>query len=448
MAKPIKIGIIGAGSAVFSLMLVRDLCLAEDLYGSTVTLMDIDEERLNSIHRLATRYVDELKVDLKFERTTSRETALKEADFVINTALVGGHTQYEAMRAIGEKHGYYRGGPGLNYSQLRFMLSVAKDMEKFCPDAWLIQSSNPVFEGCTLMTRETDIKVVGLCHGHYGYREIARVLGLDLKYVECEAVGFNHIIFMTHFLYKGEDAYPLLDRWIEEEAEEYWRTHKLGRNAQLSPAAVHQYKMVGLFPIGDTPRTGGWWYHIDLETKKRWYGEIGGFDSEIGWQGYLDGLAKRVEHIMKVANDASISVTEEFPPRHSGEQHLGIIEALVLNKEGRYQVNIPNNGLIDDIPDDVVVEVPAIVNKTGIRGIRVGKLPRNLLLQVLWPRMLEMEREVELALSSDRRLFLRMVLDDHRTRSLEQAESYIEEVLSFNSEMGENIRDNRRRERW
>ena len=147
---------------------------------------------------------------------------------------------------------------------------------------------------------------------------------------------------------------------------------------------------------------------------------------------------------MKVANDTSISVTEEFPPRHSGEQHLGIIEALVLNKEGRYQVNIPNNGLIDDIPDDVVVEVPAIVNKTGIRGIRVGKLPRNLLLQVLWPRMLEMEREVELALSSDKRLFLRMVLDDHRTRSLEQAESYIEEVLSFNSEMGENIRDNRR----
>jgi len=437
MSKGIKLSVIGAGSAVFSLGLVRDICCSEELYGSTISLMDIDEGRLNNIHRLATRYVDELQVDLRFEKTMSREAALKDADFVINTALVGGHDHQEAQRAAGEKHGYYRGAPGRNYNQLRFMLSVAKDMENICPDAWLIQSSNPVFDGCTLMTRETNTKVVGLCHGHYGYRSIANVLGLDLAHVECQAVGFNHIIYMTHFLYKGEDAYPLIDEWIETKAEEYWRTHKLGRNAQISPAAVHQYKMVGLFPIGDTPRRGGWWYHIDLETKKRWYGEIGGFDSEIGWEGYLDGLAKRVEHIMNVANDDSISVTKKFPPHRGGEQHLGIIEGLTLNKEGKFQVNIPNNGLIEDIPDDVVVEVPAIVDKTGILGIQVGKLPRNLLLQVLWPRMLQMERNIELALSSDKRLFLRMILDDQRTQSLEQAEALMPEILSlpFNREM-------------
>ena len=441
MSKGIKLGIIGAGSAVFSLGLVRDLCATEDLYGSTITLMDIDEGRLDSIHKLATRYVDELKVDLKFEKTLSREAALRDADFVVNTALVGGHTPHETQRAVGDKHGYYRGGPGRNYNQFRFILSVARDIEAICPDAWLIQSSNPVFEGCTLMTRETNAKVVGLCHGHHGYRHIANVLGLDLAHVECEAVGFNHLIYMTHFSYKGEDAYPLIDEWIETKAEEYWRTHKLGRTAQMSPAAVHQYKMVGLFPIGDAPRRGGWWYHIDLETKKRWYGEIGGFDSEIGWAGYLEGLTKRVDHIMKVANDTSISVTEEFPPRRGGEQQIGIMEGLTLNKEGQFQVNIPNNGLISDIPDDVVVEVPAVVNKKGIRGIQVGKLPKNLLLQVLWPRMLEMERDLELSMSSDRRLLLRIVLDDNRTRSLEQAEAYIEDILSlpFNREMAENM---------
>jgi alpha-galactosidase/6-phospho-beta-glucosidase family protein len=81
------------------------------------------------------------------------------------------------------------------------------------------------------------------------------------------------------------------------------------------------------------------------------------------------------------------------------------------------------------------------VNKTGIRGIQVGKLPKNLLLQVLWPRMVEMERELELALSSDKRLFLRILLDDHRTRNLEQAEAFMEEFLSlpFNREMGKNM---------
>lgn len=443
MSKGIKLGVIGAGSAVFSLGLVRDLCCSEDLYGSTITLMDIDEGRLDSIYKLATRYVDELKIDLTFEKTMSREAALTDADFVINTALQGGHSIHEAQRATGERHGYYRGAPGRYYNQLRFMLSVVRDMERICPDAWLIQSSNPVFDGCTLMTRETTIKVVGLCHGHYGYRRIADVLGLDLAHVECQAVGFNHIIYMTHFLFKGEDAYPLIDEWIDTKSEEYWRTTKLGRAAQLSPAAVHQYKMIGLFPIGDTPRKGGWWYHIDLETKKRWYGEIGGFDSEIGWTQYLEGLGTRVDHIMKVANDESVSVTEEYPPLRGDEQHLGIIEALTLNKEGKFQVNIPNNGLIEDIPDDVVVEVPAVVNKTGIRGIQVGRLPKNLLLQVLWPRMLEMERELELALSSDKRLFLRMLLDDNRTQSLEQAEAAVEGILAlpFNREMAENMAD-------
>jgi len=277
--------------------------------------------------------------------------------------------------------------------------------------------------------------------GHYGYHGIARVLGLDLTHVECVAVGFNHIIYMTHFLYKGENAYPLIDEWIETKAEEYWRTHKLGHDAQLSPSAVHQYKMIGLFPIGDTPRSGGWWYHTDLETKKRWYGEIGGFDSEIGWQMYLDGLAKGVEHIMRVANDTSISVTKKFPPHRSGEQQLGIIEGIALNKEGKFQVNIPNNGLIEGIPDDVVVEVQAIVNKTGIRGIQVGKLPKNLLLQVLLPRMIDMEKNLELAISSDKRLFLKIVLDDHRTKNLEQAEAYVEDFLSqpFAKEMAKNI---------
>lgn len=441
MAEGIKLGIIGAGSATFSLGLVRDLCCSEDLYGSTITMMDIKEERLDNIHRLATRYVDELKVDLKFEKTLSREEALKDADFVINTALFGAHEQHEARREMGDKHGYYRGAPGMNYMQYRFLLSVAQDMERICPDAWLIQSSNPVFGGCTLMTRETNAKVIGLCHGHHGYRAIARVLGLEMEHIDVRCVGLNHIIYMTHFLYKGEDAYPLINEWIETKAEEYWKTHKLGREAQVSPAAVHQYKMIGLFPIGDTPRRGGWWYHRDLESKKRWYGEIGGFDSEIGWAGYLEGLSNRVAHIMKVANDASISVTEEFPPRRSREQHLGIIEALTFNKEGKFQVNIPNNGLIEGIADDVVVEVEAIVNKMGIQGIQVGKLPKNLLLQVLWPRILQMERDIELALSSNKQLFLRTILDDPRTQSLEQAEAYLEEFISMpiNSVMAENM---------
>ena len=155
------------------------------------------------------------------------------------------------------------------------MLDVAQDMEKICPDAWLIQSGNPVFDGCTLMTRETGVKVCGLCHGHYGYREIAESLGIDPERVTWQAPGLNHNIWLTHFVYEGKDAYPLHRRVDRDQGRGVLadalaeRTH----DAQMSRAAVHQYHMYGLMPIGDTPRRGGWWYHTDIATKKRWYGE-------------------------------------------------------------------------------------------------------------------------------------------------------------------------------
>ncbi len=136
------------------------------------------------------------------------------------------------------------------------MLDVAHDMERICPDAWLIQSGNPVFDGCTLMTRETGIKVCGLCHGHYDYEEIARTIGIDPAKVTWQAPGVNHNIWLTHFIYEGKDAYPLIDEWIATKGEEYWRTHVAERthDAQMSRGAVHQYHMYGLFPIGDTVR--------------------------------------------------------------------------------------------------------------------------------------------------------------------------------------------------
>jgi alpha-galactosidase len=171
MATPIKISVIGAGSAQFSLGLVKDLCLTESLAGSLVSFMDIDADRLDMIHKLGARYAKELGADLRFESTTDRRASLQNADFVISTAAVKSHHHQRAIRDVIEKHGYYyRLGertPGSFY-QFELMLDTARDIEAICPDAWLIQSANPVFDGCTLMTRETGIKVCGLCHGHYG----------------------------------------------------------------------------------------------------------------------------------------------------------------------------------------------------------------------------------------------------------------------------------------
>lgn len=437
MSTPIKLTVIGAGSAQFSLGLVKDICLTDSLNGSLITFMDIDAERLDMIHKMGVRYADELGADLRFESTTDRRAALQDTDFVINTASVSSHQKQRDSRELLEKYGYYHGGRlrSGGYGNLNLMLSVAQDMEEICPDAWLIQSGNPVYEGCTLMTRETSVKVCGLCHGHYGVYGIAGTLGLtDLEDITWQAPGLNHNIWLTHFYYKGEDAYPILEKWIEEEGEHYWRTHEATRthDIQMSRGTIHMYRMFGLMPIGDTPRRVGWWYHTDIDTKKWWYPEPwGGPDTHLARPLFVENLEKRLAQMTELANDPSSSLIEAFGSEKTREQQVPIIDGLVNDNEGQFQVNVPNYGALAGVPDDVVVEVPAIVNKKGIQPIRVEPLPEKILYTQILPEVLEMERDLLAFHTGDRSLLLYNALDAHQTRSYNQAIEAFEELMAM-----------------
>ncbi len=443
----VKISIIGAGSAQFSMSLVRDVCLKEGLRGSTVCLMDVDKERLDLVHGLARRFRDELQADLKLEKTLEREEALKDANFIINTALVGGHSNAEAERLVGEKHGYHRGvGLGGYFHQLMLMLSVAKDMEDACPDAWLIQAGNPVFDGCTLMTRETRMKVIGLCHGHHGAYRIASVIGIDPSKVTFQAPGVNHCIWLTDFRCDGEDAYPLIDEWIEEKAEEYWRTWDGSPlDGEMSRAAVNLYRIFERFPVGDTVQqnpTFAWWYHADDQAMRKWFNKHGGFLSKTGWDYYLEGLSKHIDRMNRLYNDPSISVSSEFPPKASNEQHIPIIDAIVNDHEAKYQVNVPNKGALVGFADDVVVEVPGLVSGRGVQPVHVGQLPKRLTLQILGACVHRMELGLEAFLSHNKEALVNMVLWNHKTRSYEQAEKVVEDLLAlpFNEDLKAHFR--------
>jgi len=430
----VKVTIIGAGSVVFSLGLVKDLCLTPGLAGSLVSFMDINEERLDIVYQLGLRYAEDLGADLRFERTLDRHAALQGADFVINTATVT-HDEWfmKRRRELAARHGYFYGHTGLpEFHNLWLMLDVAQDMEDICPNAWILQAGNPVFDGTTLMTRETDIKVCGLCHGHHGYRRIATTLGLDPDRVTWQAPGLNHNIWLTHFYYEGKDVYPLLDDWIANKAEAYWNEcREKGEtiSAQLSPAAINQYRLYGLMPIGDTVRQGGWWYHTDLDTRARWYGPGGGGDTPAGRDRILQGKEELRIKMKEAAYDVKVRPADLFGRNKTTEQHIPIIDALVNDHEGQFQVNVPNNGALAGLPDDVAVEVPALVNQKGIQPLRVGALPNKVMLEQIYPDWLDMERALEAFHSGDKSVLLWSILGSHQTRTYDQAVEVLDALL-------------------
>ena len=448
MSTPIRVSVIGAGSATFSLGLVKDICLTESLQGSEISFMDIDTERLEMIHLLGSRYARELGADLRFSLTDSLEETLQDVDFVINTASAHSHAKQRHIRELADKYGYYYGGGvgGGNYYNLQLMRNVVRTMEEICPDAWLIQSGNPVYDGCTLMTRESSIKVCGLCHGHYGVHGICRVLGLtDFSKLTWQAPGLNHNIWLTHFYYDGADVYPLLEDWITNEAEDYWVSHRAERthDIQMSRGTIHQYRMFGLMPIGDTPRRGGWWYHTSLPVKKHWFGEpFGGPDTHIARPVHVQILEDRIAEMKKVAGDPQASLIEAFGQEKTHEQQVPIIDGLVNDNEGHFQVNIPNRGALAGVPDDVVVEVPATVNKMGIQPLRVHPLPPKIMYEQILPEWLDMERNLLAFREGDRRTLLYDALISNQTQDYDQALNALEDVLAMegNEEMNAHYR--------
>jgi alpha-galactosidase len=186
--------------------------------------------------------------------------------------------------------------------------------------------------------------------------------------------------------------------------------------------------------LGDTPRAfWQWWYHTDLAAKQRWYNEFGGFDSEIGWASYLNALAEGLEAMRVVATDPTRRVSDVFPPVHSGEQQVPIIDSLANDHPGIFSVNVPNAGAIAGIPGDVVVEGKAFVNGAGIQLFSVGTLPEKLMIEILWPRWLELERDLAAFTSGDRDMLREVLLRDQRTTTYEQADTALEALLAHPS---------------
>ncbi len=447
----IKISLIGAGSAVFSLSMIRDLCLTPSLEDATVSFMDIDPARLDAAHALAVRYAQSVGSKLRLEKTTDRLASLDGADFVLNSALAAGHHRLRDGWEIARKHGYRMGGSlhivhdeafWINFYQLKLFDSILQDMQRICPDAWYIQIANSVLSGTTMLGRKyPQAKIVGLCHGFHGVYSLIRALGLDPADCHFELPGVNHFLFLTHLYHKGQDAFPLIDRWIETQAAKGWPTDWL--SSDLGPAPVDVYKRFGAFPIGDTATPGGgswpWWYHTDDAAEARWQ------EAPIDWyyKWYFPALEKNIAEIRRVSADPAANPVELVGPEKSNESAIRIIESIACDLPQTYIVNILNVGeFVPGVPRDFSVEIPALVSKLGIQGIRTNGLPRPLLAHVLRDRVAPVEMELAAYEQGSKQLLRQLIMLDPWTRSVEQADAFLDELLAlpYHEEMREHYR--------
>lgn len=442
----IKISLIGAGSGAFSLSLIRDLCLTRSLEGCTVSFMDISQERLDGSYHLCRRYAEELGVHINFEKTLDREESLQGADFVINTALAAGHHRLQAGWEVAKRHGYRWGGSlaimhdeafWINFYQLRLFESLVQDILRICPGAWYLQVANSVLGGTTYLKRKyPQLKMTGLCHGFGGVYHVASLLGVtDHQHLTFELPGVNHFIWLTKMFYKGEDLMPRFAEWVEKESPAYFE--RCGESDHMGPKPVDIYRRFGVVPIGDTATVGGgawgWWYHSDDETEKHWKENPGKW-----WHGYFTHVEHTYKENYRISQDPSARMTDYLKPTMSGEQMVPIIESIACDIPRTFIVNLPNDGFyVPGIPQDFAVEIPALVSKRGIQGIRTDGLPPAVLALTLRDRVAPVNLELAAYEQGSLKLLEELVVMDPWTRTTQQARAFVSDLLAldFHQEM-------------
>ena len=249
-----KIVLIGAGSHVFSRRLISDILSYPELRNSTITLMDIDKEPLDLITAFARKLVEQHGFKTQIESTTNRREALEGAGYVIVTIRLGGMRAWQTDVEIPAKYGINSGvgdtiGPGgvfYGLRQIPALLDICHDMEELCPDAWLIDNSNPLAMMIWAVNDYTHIKSVGLCHGVQGVAaELARYLDAPFDEFSYWAAGINHMTWFLELKWRGKDAYPLLRERFKDfdisKPAEHKHEHGVGK------VGIHIFKTFGYF---------------------------------------------------------------------------------------------------------------------------------------------------------------------------------------------------------
>jgi alpha-galactosidase len=361
----VSIAFIGAGSVVFTRQLVADILRFPELVDARLVLHDIDPERLDVAEATARQVDRQLGGRATVVALADRRAALDGADFVINMIQVGGVDATIADLEIPARHGLRQTigdttGVGGIFRALRtfpVLTALAADMRELCPDAWLLNYTNPMaMTVWWLSVVAPELKVAGLCHSVYWTaHDLAELVGVPVEETRFRAAGVNHQAWLLEWEHEGKDLYPLLRDRIAAEPE-------LERRVR-----VEMFRRLGYYPTETSEHSSeylSWFLRSDAQIERYRLQPL----EYVGIS--RENLAELDRARKTLAEGGELELEEgasEYAPQ--------IIHSLVTGTRREVHVNVPNRGLIDNLGPDAVVEVPAIVDGSGIAPVPMGSLP-------------------------------------------------------------------------
>ena len=428
-----KIVLIGAGSANFGLGTIGDIFKSKILEGSTVTLHDINAQALENTKKIALEYKEKLKVNYNIEATTNRAEALKDAKFCIISIEVGNRfdlwdqdwkipLQYGVKQIYGEN-----GGPGGLFHSLRIIpaiLNICDDIVKICPNAFVFNYSNPMQRICHAVTSKyQDLKFIGLCHEIASMeRQLPTIMETDYSNIQIKAGGLNHLSILLNVKYKDtqKDGYPIIRKkfkdYYSKLTSEYYPSKPGGERGVF----FELYKIYGYLPITTDSHLGEyiqWAYSVaDHEAIMEFY----------------DNYKKRC--LTFYDNESHYSEYFNMSDNKMNERIIPILEAILNDTElEESAVNVPNNNFIDSLPKDIVVEVPGILNKSGVTGMRLENYPSDFA-SLLNNQVGTIQLTSEAVLKESKHIAYQALLADPVVDNAIKAEQLLNTMIDFQKE--------------
>ena len=433
---PHKIVLIGAGSANFGLGVMGDLLRSEVFAGSTICLHDINAEALARTEAFGRHHIEARTLPYTLEATTDRKTALQGADFCIISIEVGNRFElWEQDWRIAQQYGIRQvygenGGPGGLFHSLRIIppiLDICGDIMAICPDAWVLNFSNPMSRICTTVHRKyPDLKLVGICHEVASLpAHLPKLLETPLSNLTFQAGGLNHfsVLLNIHYNDTGADAYPD----VRAKAPAYFEkiTNVLGWALPSMPPEH-------VATVGHRPWAERGLFKVILErfgylpiTVDSHFGEY------IQWAWDVADSEGILDFYRTYKIWVAQKVSEETLLKGSGDDWVTsqVLESIAANRPTEVlALNLPNQGFIDDLPSDIAVEVPAVVDGNGVHGVALGRFPRGIA-GLLRNQVAVHDLTAEAVLTRSKTAALQALLVDPVVHSVRSAELTLDMML-------------------